>query len=138
MIVLDTNVISELTRPEPASAVINWLNGVTGNQIFITSVTVGELLYGVARMPMGRRKNVLTAKINELLTTYFDGQALAFTDDAAMEYADIVTRRERPAGRSSVRRTDRGHLPAQHASLATRNIRDFGETGVRLIDPWEQ
>ncbi len=137
MIVLDTDVVSELMRQKPAPTVINWLNSVTNEQIFITSVTVAEMLYGVARLPSGRRRETLAAKASALLKAHFDGHALAFTVHAAVEYAEIVTDRERlgrPIGRADAQIAAICRL--NRATLATRNVRDFAETGVQVIDPW--
>jgi predicted nucleic acid-binding protein len=139
VIVLDTNIVSELMRPKPAPEVIDWLNSVTGEQIFITSVTVAEMLYGIVRMPTGRHKATLAAKARALLTAPFDGHALAFTVHAAVEYAEIVADRERlgrPIGRADAQIAAICRL--NRAALATRNVRDFAETGVRVIDPWAE
>lgn len=137
MIVLDTNVVSELTRTSPAPQVINWLDRVAPGQIFITSVTVGEMLYGVMRLPTGRRKATLATQVSVLLTTCFGGQALAFTAEAATEYADIVVSRETagvPIPRADAQIAAICRLNG--ADLATRNVRDFTGTGVRIVDPW--
>ncbi|HEY4456863.1 MAG TPA: type II toxin-antitoxin system VapC family toxin [Pseudonocardiaceae bacterium] len=139
MIVLDTNVISALTRPEPARQVIDWLDQQDGDQVFVTSITIGELLYGLARMPAGTRRANLTVKLSRLLDDLFDSQALEYTGRAGVEYAKVVhsrTRQGRPieAPDAQIAAICRLHK----ASLATRNTRDFAETGVRLIDPWTQ
>ena len=85
MIVLDTNVISEFTRPNPTPKVICWLDSLGSEQVVVTAVTVAELLYGVARMPAGKRKAALATKIIKMLAVFFGSQALAFTMDAAAE-----------------------------------------------------
>lgn len=137
MIVLDTDVIAEFTRPDPAPKVIKWVDQLGSKQIFVTSVTIGELLYDLARLPTGRRKAALDQRLNTVLTTFFGGQSLGFTGKAATAYADIVATRERLGRR--IRHAD-AQIAAicrvNGADLATGNVEDFEETGVPVIDPW--
>ena len=137
MIVLDTNVISELARPQPMPQVIDWLDSQDAEQIFVTSVTVGELLYGLARMPAGQRRASLTVKVGRLLDDLFDGHTLDYTGRAAVEYAKVVVRRTRKGLPIEPADAQIAAICRQHgASLATRNTRDFAETDVAVIDPW--
>lgn len=138
MIVLDTNVISELTRKAPEPNVVSWLDELMAAEVATTAVTAAELLYGVARMPDGRRKTELAAAVHGLLSDDFRGRVLSFDQPAAQRYADIVTARERlgrPIGIAD------GQIAAIcrtiDATLATRNTDDFQETGLQLINPWE-
>lgn len=139
MIVVDTNVVSELTRKAPAPQVISWLDSLAAGEVSTTAVTAAELLNGVARLPDGRRKTELSAAIRGLLGVDFAGRVLPFDAPAASRYADIVAHRER-LGRAI------GIADAQiaaicgtaGATLATRNTGDFRETGIELVDPWEQ
>ena len=138
MIVLDTNVISELARQVPDSGVLSWLDSLEVSGVVTTAVTAAELRYGVARLPDGNRKRELTVAIRGILTEDFHGRVLPFDERAAVRYADIVTGRER-IGRPI------GVADAQIAAicrdldgtLATRNIADFEETGIELINPWK-
>ena len=138
MIVLDTNVISELARQAPDPGVLSWLDSLDISGVATTAVTAAELRYGVARLPEGHRKRELTAVIRGLLAEDFHGRVLPFDERATARYADIVTGRER-IGRPI------GVADAQIAAicrdavaiLATRNTADFKETGVELIDPWK-
>lgn len=139
MIVLDTNVISELTRQTPDPGVLSWLDSQTASEVATTAVTAAELWYGVARLPAGHRKRELTAAIRGLLTEDFHGRVLPFDERASVRYADIVSSREqigRPIGVAGAEIAaicrDLG------ATLATRNIADFEETGIELINPWNQ
>lgn len=137
MIVLDTNIISELARPKPAQDVVDWLDQQDSNQIFVTCITVGELLYGLARMPSGQRKATLAVRLDVLLTELFDCQTLDFTGRAAVEFAKVVHMRTRQGLPIDPMDAQIAAICRCHgASLATRNTRDFTKTGVQLIDPW--
>lgn len=137
MIVLDTNVVSELMRKEPEPRVIEWVDGHPAGDVFLTSVTTAELLYGIARLPDGRRKDSLAAKTQELLLDDFVGQVLAFTVDASTHYADIVITRERQGAPISMADAQIAAICRLYgAVLATRNVRDFAGTGVDVRDPW--
>ena len=138
MIVLDTNVISELARQAPDPGALSWLDSLEVSDVATTAVTAAELRYGVARLPDGHRKQELTVVIRGILTEDFHGRVLPFDERASVRYADIVAARQR-IGRSI------GVADAQIAAicrdldgiLATRNTADFEETGIELIDPWK-
>lgn len=138
MIVLDTNVISEIFRPSPEPRVVNWLGTLTGD-VAITSVTLAELLAGVRRLPGGQRKDQLTMRIDAALEPYRGSRAvLPFDDVAANEYADVLVSREKAGAPISTADAQIAAICLAHgASLATRNVKDFTDTGVELIDPWE-
>ena len=139
MIVLDTNVISELSRRVPDPGVLSWLDSLAVSDVATTAITAAELRYGVARLPDGRRKRELTGMIEGILTEDFHGRILPFDERSSVQYADIV------AGRGRVGRPI-GVADAQiaavcrdlNAILATRNPADFEETGIELINPWER
>ena len=95
MIVADTNVISELTRQTPAPEVVSWLDSLAASDVATTAITAAELLYGVARLPDGRRKTELSAAVHGLLSDDFGGRVLPFDQLAAVRFADVVSRRER-------------------------------------------
>ncbi len=137
MIVLDTNVVSEMMRAAPAELVVAWVDGQSAVEVHLTAITVAELLYGVARLTDGQRKTELARRIEAMLSEDFDHRVLPFDETAAAHYADIVVRRER-AGRpistadAQIAATCRSH----RAMLATRNIDDFADTGIEIADPW--
>jgi toxin FitB len=137
LIILDTNVVSELMRPQPSDAVLDWVDHQPGAEIFLTAITVAELLYGVARLPDGRRKTDLAERIEALISEDFEHRVASFDETAAAHYADIVVRRER-GGRpistadAQIAATCRSH----GALLATRNVDDFADTAIRIINPW--
>lgn len=137
MIVLDTNVVSELMRRAPELKVVGWVDEFPAEEVFITAVTAAELLYGVARLPEGRRKRELFDKVDRLLAVDFGEQLLPFDGPAAANYADIVAARER-AGRSiSMADAQIAAICCNwSAVLATRNIDDFVDTGVGVVNPW--
>ena len=136
MIVVDTNVASELMKPAPAPAVRDWVRAHGGRELYTTSITLAEIRYGIERLPDGRRKELLRSTADDVFNA-FEDQILPFDAAAATEYASIVTRR------------DLAGLPidgfdaqiasiccCRGAALATRNVRDFQDTGIDLVDPW--
>ncbi|MBA2322501.1 MAG: type II toxin-antitoxin system VapC family toxin [Pseudonocardiales bacterium] len=137
MIVLDTNVLSELVRQAPERAVLAWLDSLAATDLATTAVTAADLYYGVARLPSGRRRSALAAAVRALLAEDFAGRVLPFDAEAAEACASVVTDRQR-LGRPIA--TAAAQIAAicrsTDATLATRNIKDFQETGIDLIDPW--
>lgn len=137
MIVLDTNVVSELMRAEPASAVLAWLQQNSNAGLYTTTVTVAEIRYGITRLPKGQRRESLHQAANEIFAA-FPRQVLPFDLAAAGAYADVVAGRERlghpidgfDAQIAAICRT-------QAATLATRNTKDFADTGIGVVDPWQ-
>ncbi len=138
MIVVDTNVTSELMRPFPAPAVRSWVRARDGRELFTTSITLAEIRYGIERLPDGGRKELMRKTAEELFAAFAD-RILPFDAVAAAHYPSVVI------GRESVGRPSDG-FDAQIASiciahaamLATRNVRDFRGTDVALIDPWSE
>lgn len=138
MIVLDTNVLSEMIRPEPAESVARWVVRVGSDQFATTAVTRAEMYYGLALMPAGRRKDNLRAAIERLFQEQLAGATLDFTSDAAPLYGEIVAQR---------RLIGRPILPIDamiaaitrlyDATLATRNTADFADCGIEVVNPWE-
>ncbi len=138
MIIVDTDVISELTRLAPAPEVVSWLDSLTADEVAMTAITAAELLYGVERLPDGRRKTELSAAVHGLLGDEFQGRVLAFDKQAASRYAEIVSRRERLGRAIGVADAQIAAIcSALGATLATRNTADFAEAGIDLINPWK-
>lgn len=137
MILLDTNVISELMRTEPARIVLDWFGKHDAGDLFISAVTEAELRTGVAILPEGQRRDRLQLAINAMIDQDFQGRVLPFDSLAAKAYAEIAAQR-RASGRpiagadcqiaAIARATD--------APIATRNVKDFDGCGVRVINPW--
>ncbi|MFC7532188.1 type II toxin-antitoxin system VapC family toxin [Actinoplanes sp. GCM10030250] len=137
MIVLDTNVVSELMRPEPAPAVLAWMQRSSGYGLYTTAVTIAEIRYGIARLPEGRRRQSLHQAADEIFAA-FPRQVLPFDLASASAYADIVASREQQGNPISGFDAQIAAIcRSQAASLATRNTRDFVDTGIGLLDPWQ-
>jgi predicted nucleic acid-binding protein len=135
VIVLDTNVISELVRQVPSERVMAWVDAQ--GKVTVTATTVAELLYGIARLPDGARKSRLAEGVREMVDERLSDRVLAFGRSAASHYAEIVAAREsagRPIGMAD------GQIAAicraHGAALATRNVRDFAAVGVTVVNPW--
>lgn len=137
MILLDTNVVSELLRSSPDPAVLDWVSARDGDRLYLSAVTEAELRYGVAILPDGRRKDALAAMIESVLQEDFAGRILAFDGLAAIAYASIGASRK-AAGRpiSQFDCQIAAIARANAAGLATRNQQDFEGCGIELIDPW--
>lgn len=137
MIVLDTNVISELMRAQPDDRVLAWLAAQPVAGLFTTTLTQAEIFYGLALLPEGRRRDDLTAAARPIFEHELAGRILGFDGDAAMAYPGIAARR-RQAGQP-ITQID-GQIAAIVASrgarLATRNVRDFLDCGIVVVDPW--
>ena len=137
MIVLDTNVLSELMRKRPAARVVSWIDAQDASALAITAVTVAELLYGIARLADGARKTELAAAVDALVREDFAGHVLPFDAPAAAHYAELVAERERQGRPVSISDGQIAAICRAHgAMLATRNVRDFDAIGVALADPW--
>lgn len=137
MILLDTNVVSQLVREHPEERVLDWLAQHDLADLWLSVVTGAELLTGVAYLPAGRRRDAQARGVHELLETVFDGRVLSFEAHAAIEYAGVMAARRR-AGRSigvPDAMIAAGALAAR-ATLATRNTKDFEGLGLELVDPW--
>lgn len=138
MIVLDTNVLSELTRQAPEACVLAWLDSLAVSDVVTTAVTAAELLYGVTRLPDGQRKTSLTAAVHALINDDFHGRVEPFDALAAAQYTLVVSGREK-VGRpiSAADAQIAAICRTRQATLATRNIKDFEDTGIDLVNPWQ-
>jgi len=137
MIVLDTNVVSELMRPAPANEVVAWVDRQPTVDLWLTAITSAELLYGIARLPDGHRKSRLAEKAEAMIEDDFDRRILPFDQTAAVHYADIVARRELAGRPISTADAQIAAICRSHgAVVATRNQRDFDAVGIGAVDPW--
>ena len=137
MIVLDTNVLSEFMRSQPDERVIAWLKQQARSSLFTTTVTRGEMLYGVLILPEGRRRTRMHQEITAVFAEEMAGRVLPYDDAAADAHAAIAAARRsqgRPVGQSDAMIA--GIARSRGATLATRNLRDFEDCGVALVDPW--
>ena len=137
MILLDTNVVSELMRHKPEPAVLAWLDAQEASAVYISVITEAELHYGVAILPEGRRRDRLAAELDTMLAEELGRRVLPFDRAAARSYASIGAARK-AAGMPI------GHADCQIAAIArtrgarvaTRNDGDFGHCGIEVINPW--
>jgi len=139
MIIIDTNVISELFRPAPAKQVETWLADQDGANLYFTTIGEAELRHGVAIMPSGKRRTALTRAIEGIMEEDFRDRILLFDRPAASAYAAIAAER-RALGRpiSQFDCQIAAIARAHGASVATRNTSDYESCGVNLLNPWNQ
>ncbi|MFZ2241985.1 MAG: type II toxin-antitoxin system VapC family toxin [Gordonia amarae] len=137
MIVLDTNVVSEIIRVAPNPTVIAWIDGILDDELFISAVTEAELRYGLERLPDGRRKAALAGAIAEIVDGDFRGRVLPFDHGAASLFGHIMAERDRGGRPIDVADAQIAAICSWWgASLATRNTPDFVGTGIELVNPW--
>lgn len=138
MILLDTNVVLEPLKPRPDPAVVRWLNAQRPDQLYLPSIVVAELCYGLAVLPSGRRKDGKRAAVEQAVARFAD-RILAFDLAAAAEYGAVMAA-ARAAGTplpvldgqiAAIARVHGGHL-------ATRNVKHFEPAGIPLVDPWHE
>lgn len=139
MLIIDTNVLSEVLKPAPSVTVAGWLDAQDRSAVFITSITVAEILYGIESLPQGRRRSQLLARAEEMIEVEYRGHILAFDETAARAYAQIVVARTtvgRPIAHfdAMIAAIARAH----HFTVATRDTAGFQHSGVRLINPWRE
>jgi toxin FitB len=139
MIVLDTNVVSELMGASPAAAVLKWISSRSAASLYTTSITQAEILNGVIALPVGRRRRNIEAAADAMFKEEFSGRILAFESAAARPYAELVNdrrRRGRPISQFDAQIAAIARVAG--ASVATRNVADFEHTGITIIDPWAE
>ncbi len=136
MIVLDTNVVSEAMKPAPHPAVLAWLNAQAAETLYISSVTLAELLFGIRTLPSGKRQDMLMQALDGVIRLFRD-RVLPFDADAARHYAELAVT-ARAAGRGFP--TPDGYIAATAAArgfiVASRDTAPFTAAGVPVIDPW--
>lgn len=138
MILLDTNILSELMRPAPEPAVERWLAAQPDASVFICAITEAELRYGAALLPTGKRRAVLASEIQAMLEEDFGGRILPFDSLAAQAFAVLASER-RQAGKPIAQADAQIAAIARSrgATLATRNVTDFEACGIEVINPWQ-
>ncbi|SDP29721.1 hypothetical protein SAMN05428967_1500 [Phyllobacterium sp. YR620] len=139
MIILDTNVVSELMKAEPDEQVIAWLGQQPVASLFTTTITQAEIFYGLSLLPEGRRKQALLEAANLMFIEDLADRILSFDASAAMSYSDILGERRR-AGKTMSQFNAQIAAIAQSrgAKLATRNVKDFIDSGIDIVDPWRR
>ncbi len=137
MILLDTNVLSELMRRQPEKAVVAWTQGRPASSQYTTSITQAEILHGIMLLPSGKRRGALETAADAMFDEEFGGRVLPFGSEAARAYAQIAAQRRR-LGRPI------SHFDAQIAAIArsaralvaTRNVSDYESCDIKVLNPW--
>ena len=138
MILLDTNVISELMRPKPNPGVLAWADGLDPEAVAITAMNEAEILHGLARLPAGQRQLRLQLSWEALVAELFSGRIWPFGSEAAHWYAAVLRQRERLAQPMAIAdAVIAATALANGVPLATRDVHDFAEIGLTLINPWD-
>ncbi len=138
MIVLDTNVISELMQPNPDPAVSHWLDGQLDRLVWTSSITLFEIQFGIAAMARGKKRERLENAFQQVIQIELEGRILSFDEHAALEAGGIAARLRALDRPIEARDTMiAGVVAAQGGELATRNVKHFEATGVPLINPWD-
>lgn len=139
MILIDTNIISEMMKPSPDANVLNWIDGQEVAKLFISTVTLAEISYGLNVLPSGKRRESLEFAFDSAILKAFTGRILPFDESAAHHYGKIMGYRKKlgkPLG------VPDGQIAAialvNNAVLATRNIKDFLRCGIKVINPFEE
>ena len=138
MIVLDTNVLSELMKSQPEPSVISWIGEHQVSNLFTTTLTQAEILYGLEILPEGKRRSALKKAAMSMFKLDFAGRILSFDMDAAQLFATIAAKRRKiglPI--SQIDAQIAAIALVNQATLATRNVKDFVECNLNVINPWE-
>jgi predicted nucleic acid-binding protein len=137
MIIVDTNVASELMRKPTVPAVLDWMRSQDAQDLFTTSLTLAEIRYGIERLPAGQRKELMRAAATDVFFLFTD-KVLPFDARAALRYATLVADQGRAGWPITGFDAQIAAICLSHgAALATRNIKDFQHAGVDLINPWQ-
>ena len=138
MILVDTNVVSELWKVVPNPDVLAWIDAQTVETLYLSAVTVAELRFGLATMPQGKRRTIYQERLeNDVLPT-FTGRVLPFDLEASQAYADLMARAR--TGGNAIGKAD-GYIAATASArglmVATRDITPFEAVGLKFVNPWE-
>ena len=138
MILLDTNVVSEVMKTGPAEAVLAWLNSQDSEKLYVSAVTIGEIAYGLRILPDGRRRSGLRERFERFVNLAFDQRVLPYDESAARIYGELMGDRKELGLPMSV---PDGQIAAiaslNHLAVATRNVVDFENCGIEVINPFE-
>ena len=138
MVMIDTNIVSELMRAEPSAEVLDWMDDRPPRELFVTAVTEAEVRTGIALLPEGRRRRGLAEACERAFGSLFAGRVLPFYSDAARTYAEIAA-----AGRVLGRPVSKADCQiaaiarSRGMAVATRNVRDFEDMGIDIFNPWD-
>lgn len=137
MILLDTNVVSEVMKPAPSGLVISWLNETPTADLFISSISMAELWYGLRALPDGQRREALASRLEQFIAQGFNQRTLDFDARAAQVYGEVMADRRRTGKPMSILDGQIAAIAKVHyVALATRNVRDFDGCGIEVVNPW--
>lgn len=138
MILLDTNVVSEVMKTQPAEAVVTWLNAQDSERLYVSAVTIGEITYGLRILPDGKRRSGLRERFERFVALAFDQRVLSYDESAARVYGELMGDRKELGLPMSV---PDGQIAAiarlNHLAVATRNVLDFESCGIDVLNPFE-
>jgi predicted nucleic acid-binding protein len=138
MILLDTNVVSEVMKTQPAEAVVAWLNGQDSERLYLSAITIGEITCGLRILPDGKRRSGLRERFERFVILAFDQRVLAYNESAARIYGEMMGDRKELGLPMSV---PDGQIAAiarlNHLAVATRDVLDFEHCGIDVLNPFE-
>ena len=138
MLVLDTNVVTEMMKASPDLRVVAWLNDQDASRLFLTTVTIAEISYGIRILPQGRRRHFLEEGFEKVTARAFAGRILAFDERAAHRYGEVMGRRREMGRTLSILDGQIASIAwANGCAVATRNVRHFLDCGVEIVNPFE-
>ena len=138
MIIIDTNVVAELMKASPAGEVVSWMNDQEASTLFLTTITLGEIGYGLEILPQGKRRLQLEQGFERVIAEAFTGRILAFDEEAARLYGVLMGRRKAIGRPLSILDGQIASIArARGCAVATRNVRDFAECGVDILNPFK-
>ncbi len=136
-LLLDTNVLSEVTKPQPAENVLLWLDGLDEDRTFISVISLAEIRRGVVLLEKGRRRNALEDWLSNDLPQRFEGRVLPVTEQVSMAWGDLLGHAKKSGrGLSSMDGIIAATAMAHNLTLATRNVKDFDGFDIKIINPW--
>ncbi len=136
--ILDTNIISEMMRPKPSTSVLDWLNHQDASELFVSTVTVGEIMYVLEALPAGQRRRSLEAGFERLLREAFDTRLLVFDEDVARHYGRLMAARQKMGKPISALDGQIAATALAHRmAIATRNVKDFADSGLKITNPFD-
>ena len=135
--ILDTNVVSELMKGEIDTKVMRWFRSVPFSQVYITTVTAGELWYGVKKLPLGKKRNTIEFLVRSVIEKEFVGRILNFTESASEPYGAIFAAQEKAGSEPNTADAQIAAIASEKKfAVATRNVKDFRNAGIDIINPW--
>lgn len=138
MIILDTNIISEMMKPSPKKSVLDWLNDQESASLYLTTISIGEIGYGIRALPAGRRRQLLSESFEALLVAAFENRILGFDETAARQYGETMSNHKEMGHPLSCLDGQIIAIARTNAcAIATRNVRDFECCGLTIINPFD-